>query len=1823
MRKRFPLPPRAEEDGASAVIAVVAGVGGAVAGAANGGQHDAPRRQWLSVSAPLLAVLADAARLLHVGPRLLADLHVALDPLESGDGESLHKAPLFGAFMRLVSNLGRVAVALGSARVAPTAALALQARAAVEGQQQQGPPSWIAVGGVHGGRRSGTADAGPFDEEEDDEQQQRQQQQRQEEAEEQGASIEDALLQPHEDPALREAVAATSASLSSSSSSSSYFLQQATELVAAAMADPSGRVLQPRLRVVAPRVAQMLELVVGPAVGTVATASAVAAKGALDVLQPAGGGRPHARSFGLLQQQQQHDGERGAAAAAAQDAVADALATRLSRETSLAESWASGGGGGFGGASALRRSSSNNSLIFSSRRRGVARPSSGSRPSTARSDLTGAGAAGRGDSDDDDDDEDNEDWRRRLSTVRRPSHGAALVRQQQQQPLPAVAGGDGDGDDDDDEENDAGGGDSDEDDNHRSAAAAPSPTAAATQFALDLEEHRRWALFALLACPDALASSAARRLLALLLRESLLLPLRGAGGRGGGGGWCVPLHPLFEQAVGPTLARVCAEAARDAALKAAAAGQQQEEEDEDDEGEDGGEDEGGRGEEDAGEEAGEYEHGEPAPGIGGRRGGNLRQRGAELWRRHRLGSAKKGAAAGAPSAGAAATKAAAAAVVVAPEDSPSLVREAWAAAAQTAWRERAGRRRLAAAKLAEACDWLSMLPQPDSAPSSSGPRPSPFAKALAARQDALLAAISYGAAECRWYFLHAGEEMRVPVVTVVQQQQQLAATTAAATTTPLPGGRARVRGALKAAAAAALASAAATAAAAAGGGSSSSFHLAAATPVPADPEALDLVHQLTRAHALLARRREGVAECAALCARRAARDRAPLGQAAGALRAAAASPGAHPLLKEAAALVDAIRREALERADALLLLSSSSPSSSFEALARRLELRAGWLRLLASLSLKRTSTGGAPGGGPCALQVAVAARDPRLFCAASDLLERRLPALEGFVLEAEGERAAAGTAASSTRGHQPPLPPTAGAVFDARCDLHAALAPPAHLDKLTALARAAVDAAAAAGGGSKPVSVAAAVRLLAAAPAALGALHWVARPNVPQPEAYDCSASCGAGAGGGALTRQHEAAADRAAGVILLQTLAPALKAAACQAQRVGEVGPVVEEAIGTTASAPRWAAGAAAGDEASTLAPPERACSPRGGHASSAAAASSLLQPAGIPPPPQTPAPPMEPLARALHLAVGLAALGPAVAISPALAVRPSDHVRRAMRACLSALLSGAGAGAAGAGAGVASAPSSSSLLPLPSELELRVRDLLYVCARVQSVLPDADVVGPDLLELLLLEGGQPPAGEAEALAARASSVDKGGQAGRGAGGSGAVSTADIPATVLAAADGSEGAILHFAPSARAAALAAARSLAAGAAAAAAANAVAAANAAPGRPTLVAKYADLIVGQQQHDNRYASLPELTALVRLFGPCAAVAVARRLELPIAEAVAQLDDSLGALTSDHGGQQALKALQVAVVRFAVAAADDDDEAATPSPPRSLLLLPPEPLAAVASRLGGGRARSVTAAAGNLGRALRLRELAGAALERAMHEEAPLVVAVTRALGTPSATGEDGGGAGGGSRHVCDVFGLPRPQQKHKTAAATTAPDPFLAALLVGTAASGARLRRWCGWPVVLGVALASGGGSGVAEVEDRDVTAAAASLAVATHVAVDRGLDLGARLLKPYGTADVAADAAALFAAAAAGGGATAADSSSSSAAPPSVALALARHLHWGRRGNAGSLGSSKGAAPAKGGAGRGTMEATRVWSAAVLSGGSGNGNGGAAGDGACWIDAKG
>jgi hypothetical protein len=141
-----------------------------------------------------------------------------------------------------------------------------------------------------------------------------------------------------------------------------------------------------------------------------------------------------------------------------------------------------------------------------------------------------------------------------------------------------------------------------------------------------------------------------------------------------------------------------------------------------------------------------------------------------------------------------------------------------------------------------------------------------------------------------------------------------------------------------------------------------------------------------------------------------------------------------------------------------------------------------------------------------------------------------------------------------------------------------------------------------------------------------------------------------------------------------------------------------------------------------------------------------------------------------------------------------------------------------------------------------------------------------------------------------------------------------------------------------------------------------------------------------------------------------------------------------------------------------------------------------------------------------------------------------------------------------------------------------------------------------------------------------VAATAASLAVATHVAVDRGLDLGARLLKPYGTADVAADAAALFAAAAAaaaaGGGATAADSS---AAPPSVALALARHLHWRRRGDAAVERPAAGSLVNKGGAaattikGAGpTMEATRVWSAAVLGGG----NGGASGDGACWIDAK-
>jgi len=565
----------------------------------------------------------------------------------------------------------------------------------------------------------------------------------------------------------------------------------------------------------------------------------------------------------------------------------------------------------------------------------------------------------------------------------------------------------------------------------------------------------------------------------------------------------------------------------------------------------------------------------------------------------------------------------------------------------------------------------------------------------------------------------------------------------------------------------------------------------------------------------------------------------------------------------------------------------------------------------------------------------------------------------------------------------------------------------------------------------------------------------------------------------------------------------------------------------------------------------------------------------------------------------------------------------------------------------------------------------MLFACARVQAVLPgagDDDATGPGMLELLLLEGGQLDDADAEAV------VD-GGLGGRAGGKPGvavAAAAAAVPAGVAAAADCAEGALLHFSPSARAATLASAVSLAAAASSAAAsASAAAKARDAPvsGRRTLVSQYADKVVelvvrrgpssssssglaaaarydaalrafvpgGEGAADTnttaaaaaaaaapaaaaaaaldlrRFASLPELTALVRLFGPCAAVALAQRLEAPVAEALAQLDDVLmatvavlagssssgggGGVGSSSGGggggggggghgdrgddgDAPLVALQAAVVAFN-SSSSTTTNTTTSSPSSLAAALPAGRLAAVAACLvRGGRADSVVASAKTLGRALAMRRLIGAALERAMQEEAPLVAAVARNLGVPAAAG----GRCAPPRHVCDVFGLPRPWQEASSAVASCPPDPFLAALLVGQASSVSRFRRWCGLPFVLGVAFAlvtSGGGVASSRVHDDDddddqeedddddssgslaalsrvvkrggdsvvvapakrpvvldhggqaVAAAATALGQATHAAADCALDAGARLLRPFGSADVAADFVAVFAAVAA------------------------------------------------------------------------------------------
>lgn len=1349
----------------TALFAAAAATAGVVAAADPADRRRQCRRAWLdSGLSARCAVVTDCCRLLRAGPRLLADLHAQLDPISAAESVVHRSSPLAAAFLRLLALVVQAALVLGSERVAPVAVLSLQVHAAIE---------------VEGGE----------EEEGEEEQQMRWREQ-------------------EEDAVLREL--ARGGSLSPTTEH-----DMAAEMVAAAVTDPIGRVLQPRLRPIAPRVTQLLEMVVGPAISSVATASVVAASGTLDVL-------PVAPPSTLPAQQ------------------------HLSRQASLTESCASGGGGGCGGDNGTTTAAA---LLMLEERLPSVRGDAASRPSTGRSDLTACSNAPAGNK------------TRRSSTF----GGGGLEEEQEEQQGGA--------------------------DDERTAAAVDDANDASASIApllvLQLDELKRWALFALLACPDALASQTSRRLLVLLLRESLLLLPHGGGDKGGSSS--LPLHPLFERAATPSLARVC--------------------------------------------------------------GGGSGHTSSAL------------------------------------EDSPTLVREAWAdAASQACWRERAARRGLATAKLREASDWLSSLPTKGAV----------FVEALADKQDSLMAAICYGTSECRWYFYHAGEAMEVPSAQQQQQHGRVGAARSALRAAALAVGRGGSNSSSSAAAA------------------SAPVPTVAATPVPSDPEVLELLHQLTRVHELLSRRRAEVAEGAALCARRRSaaaegeqqqRDgRHSFAEACANLTAAAASPGAHRRLKEAASVIEAIRREAIHRVEVVVAEvaataaetdasdddNNNKDNDNFAVFARRLELRASWLRLLVSLGTKKRDDDASSSAPPrlCALQVCSAARDPQVLAEASDLLERRLPALEGFAF-------------SGGDG-----PPTAGALVDA-CfgDLQAALALPGHLAKLVALVRSVVVASAAVA----PVLAAppASARLLAAAPAALRALHWAAR-----------------GDDSGGNDSQREANVDQAAGEVL-QMLGSALKMAVAQAMRAGvESGEREEEQDGN--------------------------------------------------------GPIIKPMARAMALASGLASLGLSLPVTHALTVQPQEHVRKALRACVSALLSS-----------VSAAPGAPcSQLPPPSQLEMRMRALLFVCARVQSVL-DVDVAGPaDMLELLLLEHGACAAdADAELVAARASSPACGGLAGKG----GPSPPIAVPRGVAVAADGSEGAALHFSASARAATLASAVSLSAASAAASAA-----ASSSSSSSGLVERYARMTVEavllgdgddvrydtdrcafvaeggeKQQQQLACASLAELTALTRLFGPSAAVAVARRAEPAVAEAVAQLDEAL----------------------LEVDGSDDSD---------ARLML---------ERVQGGRAATFALAASKrLARALALRQLAGASLERAMQQEAPLVVAVA--------------GAVGHRRHICDVFGLPRPWQ-------TSTPDPFLAALLVGTASSAERLRRWCAWPTMLGVA-ASGGAK-----EEDDVRSAALNLALATHAAADRALDLGARMLRPYGTADVAGDSMAAFVHAAGGGGAAA------------------------------------------------------------------------------------
>eukprot|EP00878_Enallax_costatus_P010261 GHUV01010711.1.p1 GENE.GHUV01010711.1~~GHUV01010711.1.p1 ORF type:complete len:604 (+),score=239.17 GHUV01010711.1:1353-3164(+) len=268
------------------------------------------------------------------------------------------------------------------------------------------------------------------------------------------------------------------------------------------------------------------------------------------------------------------------------------------------------------------------------------------------------------------------------------------------------------------------------------------------------------------------------------------------------------------------------------------------------------------------------------------------------------------------------------------------------------------------------------------------------------------------------------------------------------------------------------------------------------------------------------------------------------------------------------------------------------------------------------------------------------------------------------------------------------------------------------------------------------------------------------------------------------------------------------------------------------------------------------------------------------------------------------------------------------------------------------------------------------------------------------------------------------------------------------------------------------------------------------------------VAGQVDLMQQRASLPELTALLQMFGPYAALKLAEMSEGVVLDCLSQLDSCLARW------KELLDPVTMAVVR--------DDSCAD----------------AVAAACGAlADEGQVLTQARQLSRCLAFRQLLAEALATALNTNLPVIGATLDAVasnaaiditveGWSSAVGVSSTSTAGcgasdvvAGRHVCDLFDLPRPGLQG--VGSPVVADPIVVNTLVGSN-SYDRYKAWFNLPALLGLCLNSPTitttsinlADHTMANELHALVHAAKCLALAQEQAADKVLTCGSRFLHP-------------------------------------------------------------------------------------------------------------